>query len=246
MEKRYGFFTFFIILASLFKIISIFFLLMLFFTGSKNKIIYFITGLFVMVLILFFSFLKDPVFFKSYLTNLFLLDERGYINPSILPMIKDIFEILGKKLKSNYVVYFSYVAYFFWVFILSIFTFVCIKEIQNIKTDDEWEKNRLFLFFIICFYTVVSPRFKEYSYIIMLLPAAFIILNTNMNIIKYILFFIFILSKEMFVPDINKIYQKLLWPYYQFWLALLSFVLYIFHIKLNLKEKVNEDSVFKS
>lgn len=235
MEKRYKFFVFFLILASLFKFVFLFFLFMLFFTDEKNKIIYFISGIFIIALLTFFSFILKPEFVKSYLTNIIFLDERGYINPAIFPMLKDLFEIFVRKFKNNNLIQISYIIYFIYFVILSIISIRLIKKIKHVGAD-EWEKNRLFLFFMICFYTVISPRFKEYSYIIMLLPAAFIILKNNMDFTKYLLFFIFILSKEMFAPDINKIYQKFIWPYYQYWLSFMCFFLYVIYIIFNARK----------
>ncbi len=247
LEKKYKSFVFFILCASIFKITPIFFLVLLFFIDEKNRYKYFFSGIIILFTILALSYFFQTELFKNYIKNVLSIDERGDINSSLLPLLKDFFEMVGRKLKNDVFNNLAYIFYFIFAGIILFMSFNAGKKMQTLKTKIEYDTNKIILFLSIVVYAVISPRFKEYSYIIMLVPAFFIILRIDINLTKYLLLFIFILIKDAFIPDINIIYRKYLWPYYLYILSCITFGLYIYFINKLIKTRwQNENSISKS
>ena len=117
-------------------------------------------------------------------------------------------------------------------------------KIKNLTVENK----KIILFSFITLYTAISPRFKEYSYIIMLVPAFYIILKSNFNLTKLLLFIFFIMAKDPFIPIMNNFYGKIIWPYYLFYLTIFTLIMFYHYVdeKIKFERGKNENTLFKS
>ena len=246
LNKKYIFFVILIFFASIFKFFPIFFLFLMLFEENKEKNNYLFAGFILIFLYILISFSFFPDIFKSYISSAISIDERGKINPAILPLIKDIVEIVQRKTNFKlflfpYLIYFSVISIILIYWIKMILKFIKIKKLTV-------ENKKIILFSFITLYTAISPRFKEYSYIIMLVPAFYIILKSNFNLTKLLLFIFFIMAKDPFIPIMNNFYGKIIWPYYLFYLTIFTLIMFYYYVdeKIKFERGKNENTLFKS
>jgi hypothetical protein len=128
-----------------------------------------------------FSFFHEPHLFNNFLDSLNNLDERGRINPASLAAIRDIVEFLfGDKFIKSFPLDLCF--YGVWGLSLIILTTFVIKK-------SFYSKNQ-YGFILLCFflYALLLPRFKDYSYILLIVPSIYVINNIiSSNIMKLIL-----------------------------------------------------------
>ena len=113
-----------------------------------------------------------PVFFSEYMGNInfssTLEFERGVINPATLPFIEDLITHLGMGGWGKVP---SLVVYFFAVIAILAVSYSAIRWLDG---SDDADKEKLKLFFLLTVIVLIMPRFKDYSYILLILPAYYI------------------------------------------------------------------------
>ena len=151
------------------------------------------------------------------------MGEKGGVVPSTYKLIAGIFESLAKmagvKIPKAFgaavfciiaagVVYFSYKA--------------CLR----LKQPTFENRAMLEVFMVSLVYALIQPRFKDYGYILLLVPSYYIIKNTRYTRIAPFLFLLFILSNRMLLPIAGFIYDTL-WAYYPLMVAYCVWGIYL-------------------
>lgn len=132
--------------------------------GGKAAVRAAAAGVLVWGSLLLGSWLTEPVMFREFLANATTgLVERGRINPSSLALLLDAADLVGVGSRA------AYVGWGLWVVVVGL---VCVWL---------WRSGRLrgqpllSVALGLAAYTLVAPRMKDYSYIVMLLPALVLI-----------------------------------------------------------------------
>lgn len=168
-------------MTSLFKITSIVFLFFLLLHRGKKALCLLVIGILLFLSINLVSYFDEPNLFNDFLGSLKNLDERGRINPASLAAIRDTVEFLfHDKLLKFFPLDMCF--YGIWTLLLIIFTvFVGRKSLYT--------KNH-YGFILLCFflYALLLPRFKDYSYILLIVPSIYVINKAvSSNIVKLLL-----------------------------------------------------------
>ena len=85
------------------------------------------------------------------------------------------------------------------------------------------------VFMVSLVYALIQPRFKDYGYILLLVPSYYIIKNTRYTRIAPFLFLLFILSDRMMLPIAASIYD-IIWAYYPLFVAYCVWGIYLYEI----------------
>jgi hypothetical protein len=174
LRKNYLFFTVCIVLASLFKISPILFLILLFFEADRTKFWYLSCGFITFAIFILSNFLFTHELFQHFIISLENMDERGQINPATLSLLRDVIDILrykyGWMIPGNTTTLFYGVI----VFLLASATLWGMLRISRSKLED---KSLILILFFTVGYSLILPRFKDYTYIILLLPTYYIALK---------------------------------------------------------------------
>ncbi len=107
--------------------------------------------------------------------------------------------------------------------------FASWKAYRRLRYTEREDKERLFLFLACLVYALILPRFKDYSYILLIVPAYFILKELTYWKAKPILFILIILPSPInaSLPGISLI-SRVIWEYYSLFLAYSIWGLYIY------------------
>jgi hypothetical protein len=179
--------------------------------------------------------------FANYVLNTTArVQEIGVVNPASLAAVYSLCQIFSKVTgiigfnRAYLVVYFIIVTGIIaisWPF----FTFI-----KKLKLKDE----KIWIIFLMTFvYALVCPRFKNYSYII-LIPATYFIIKRAAYIKPYVLLFILIcISPNITLPGFPRYINNFLWDYRCLIIAYFMWVLYLYEILFLRKQKLNQQII---
>jgi hypothetical protein len=188
-----------------FKFQPILFLALLGFSNDPKKYRYLFATAILFLGIHFISYLLQPEFFKNFIVLASSLDERGIIAPSTLALLKDFRDVLSKK----EIIFISPT-----VIYLVIVTTITTVTWWILKSRVELEEKKVILFMLCLAYALILPRFKIYSYILLLVPSYFIIMKFFSKTSIPILIVLLMFSQHTVLPGFNKLSEYILWPYY--------------------------------
>ncbi|MDH7482732.1 MAG: glycosyltransferase family 87 protein [Armatimonadota bacterium] len=187
LKRKTGLFCIFLTLASIFKLTPILFLLLLLFRDDRKRFLYAVVSLSIFTTAILLPILHYPNLGRSFLNIITRLDERAeQYNPSTLSFIRDVCDLaekhIGIKISSlTETTLFLAIC----IAVLAVSWWALRKNSLLIKAD---ERIGLFLW---CFaLALVMPRFKSYSYILLLAPAYYLIKNTKHIHVSTLLFLI--------------------------------------------------------
>ena len=109
-----------------------------------------------------------PDLFAGFLRNAARLDDRGSVNPALLAMIRDGLERLGGGNAPPYAdkVLYGLVAGLVglaWIFLAG--------------RQDIWQDRKTAMFLAFMSYAMLAPRFKDYSYILLIPPSVYVVVS---------------------------------------------------------------------
>jgi len=159
-------FALLVLLASLFKLTPIVFLLLLVAPGVRRRIGVFAAGLASFLALNGLTAIAAPRLYRDFLAVAPQLDDRGTINPSTLALLRDLGDILARKgLPLSQAAEWTLYAAFAGGIVLV--TWLALRR----RGDSDI---RLPIFLACLAFALVMPRFKNYAYILLLPPAYFV------------------------------------------------------------------------
>lgn len=224
LERRYFGFCTMIFLVSFFKITPLLFLILLLFTEEAKKWAYLIGTIGCFAIVMLINFFAQPVLFKNFLINALSLDERGIINPSSLALIRDVINIVQNK--NNFVFPSKFDLLVFLIFSVVILLFSW-KAIINLKKGKVYNSALWLIFFTCLIYSLLVPRFKNYSYILEIIPTFFLIKNLKNTKLSFALYLLPLLTINNPYSLLPGFVLDLFWAYYP---LIISFIIWIFYI----------------
>jgi hypothetical protein len=238
LNRKFTFFCITTIAAAIFKIQPILFLFLLLFIEDKNKYKYLIGSFFVFGMIFLATYLFEPHLFSNFIANaLNTAKEQGIENPSTFSFTRELSQSLSKitsvsAFSKAYLIFYSII-----IMVVISVSWLAYISITNLRIQDE----KKWIIFLMCFvYSLICPRFKDYSYIILIVPTYFTIKRVSC-IKPYILLFIFTVISAVYVtlPGL-KIIVYFLWNYYPLIVAYCLWGLYLCEIShLHKHEAIN-------
>lgn len=165
LRDRLGWFCSLVTASALFKLNTIVFLLGALFERNRKSILLAAgcLGLFLSVLVV--SYAAAPGLYGDFLSNLRALDERGRHNPSSLAFISDGVDLLSGIVGA--IPYGAFIVYGLYVLGVLGWTFAVLRKAWPIRARMELVSLAIFLF------ALVMPRFKDYSYILLVVPTLY-------------------------------------------------------------------------
>ena len=170
LGRRYGLFALLIFLSALCKNVEILFLGLLLFERDTKAYRWFAAGLLSFIALHVAGYLSYPAFYKEWLHNVNTIPEWGALNPASLPAIEGavfglchllgLYDVWGRMGQMVYLVY---------VPALLIGSWFALRRV-------DFSRDRIALLMLAIFaYALILPRFKDYSYVLLIAPAAWVI-----------------------------------------------------------------------
>jgi len=172
-------FCLFILLAAFFKLTPIIFMALLFFGEREKRYTYLLGSCIIFGAILLASYTASPLLFRGYLHNMALSamhGEHGAINPATLPLIADVFGFLQERTNLTVPQAIPWAVFFA---IAAAIVFVSWQSCIALRASKDQNKDRVLVFFACVVYALILPRFKDYSYILLLVPTYFIVTRVS-------------------------------------------------------------------
>lgn len=162
-----------ILILTLFKITPIFFVCLIFFKWDRKKLrhlILFAILLVIIIVAIIWAFPKEYLY--TYINNIINKREYGSLNPCSFALIKDLVFLSGNGYR-GYVI----IAYLLFCFLICLLTLKSTGKLAK-KHSLSDETKRKYILYLFCFlYALIMPRFKVYSYLLLIVPVLFIFLK---------------------------------------------------------------------
>jgi hypothetical protein len=228
LRKKYALFGVLIVITALFKVVPILFLSLLLIQDFKKRYLYFSILLFIFILLMISTYFLSPALFANFLGNSLKMTDVGVVNPSSLSFIKDAMTTLAQ---GSGLIFPQWTEILLYMIIVVTILIISIRAFRIILQSALTDKKIVTLFFTCLVYALIVPRFKDYSYILLLVPAYYIIRKIKKLAVFPVLFAILILSSKRFVslPGLE-IVSKAFWAYYSLILTYFIWALYLYYI----------------
>lgn len=228
LKRKYGLFCLLLILAAQFKMVPILFVFLLLFLEGRKKYLYIVGALIAFGATLALNDLIAPSLFPAFARNAVSLDEaslgeKGRVNPSTLVLVREILMDLtqqsGRRMPAA-TIYLSYLA------VVALIVWFTRRFYRAHKPYDSPEKQKILIYFICLTYALILPRFKDYSFILLLMPFYFIMKKKSRFYVPlFILIAVFPLPSGPNYPGLGRI-SFYLGEYYSLLLAYVAWFLY--------------------
>jgi len=227
IKGRYTLFCLFTLIAASFKMTPIFFLVLMLLADDENKYKYFFGAGAVFLAYLLIQYLVVPDLFTGFIKNaLVVVGESGGVVPSTNKLITAIFEVIS-KITGMTLPHALQSAIF--ILIAAAVVFFSYKACMRLKYTHMENRAMLEVFVVCLAYALIHPRFKDYGYILLLVPSYYIIKNIHYTKIAPFLFILFIMSNRMLLPMVSSVYD-IIWAYFPLMVAYGVWGIYLYEI----------------
>jgi Glycosyltransferase family 87 len=212
-----------VVAASTFKITPLVFLLLLWTTAHRRRHAYLLGSLAGFLAVQAPALLAAPSFLSAYVRNLWQLDEAGIVNPSTAALVESASKLVGDATG------FPIGPPIRWALMAGVAAAVLAVSRRSYlvlrtcpPSDRAWQT-----VFLACFmYALLLPRFKDYSFILLIAPAYSVILSAPPGASRFALSVLAVLSaRHLMLPGLTRI-AGLVWDYYPLGLAFAFWVLH--------------------
>ncbi|MGD9085406.1 MAG: glycosyltransferase family 87 protein [Desulfobacterales bacterium] len=229
LQKRFALFCVFVLLAASFKMTPLFFIVLLLTSDHPKKYHYFGYAGTIFLAYLAVQYLIYPEMFMGFVRNaLTVVGESGAVGPSTEKFVKEIFALLSQLSGPLPPVIISAVviALAALVVFLSGRAYFLLKGTRTGHPDCD----KMILFLVCLVYALIHPRFKDYAYMLLIVPAYYIMKTTRL---KKAFPFIFILSvlaaPHLMLPGFDFL-SSIMWRYFPLMVAYIIWGLYLHEI----------------
>jgi len=234
IKRRLILFCIFCLLAASFKMTPTFFLVLLLLADDKKKYQYFVCSGLAFFAYLAVQYVIVPDMFISGIRNAFaVVSERGNIVPSTFTLLSDIFNWLSKNVGVTTPQAIPFTITVIFAATVIFFTFKAYIRLNTLKV-----KNRQMVeVFLVCLvYALIHPRFKDYAYILLIVPAFYIIVNNRFTKANSFIFFLAVLVYPPFIIPGTEIVFTFFWKYYPLIVAYAIWGMYLYEIYFSGKQ----------
>ncbi|MFH1404455.1 MAG: glycosyltransferase family 87 protein [Candidatus Altiarchaeota archaeon] len=222
LRNRIVLFTASILAASVFKITPVTLLLLLLFKGDGRSLMCLASGIIIFSAYIAAPYFTSPILFNDYVGNasnaINLSFERGLMNPCNYMLTGDIANIFGLDSMTRIILYAVIVS---TVLSISLAAMIRLYRAKPVGWETE-----LVLFACIA-YSFTTLHFKDYSYILLMLPAYYVIKKPEFRRVYRIVFLLTLIP----MPYYDKTGTLLdLTQYHQLYLAYMAWFMYLAHI----------------
>lgn len=181
MRQRPLPFTLSILAASLFKVTPLAFLGLLLLTKQRSRIRHLLLGGGLFAGMNFIGYLASPTLFQGFLSASSRLTDRGVVNPSTAALIRDAYagmsnHAAGAGLASG--------PGLIYLLAAGAITFVTLMAAAKARVGNSGQELLLQIFLVCLAYGLVVPRFKTYSYVLVVVPTFYVLMRAGHHLRK--------------------------------------------------------------
>jgi hypothetical protein len=229
LKRRLVLFCVFVLLAASFKMTPIFFLVLLLLCDHGKKYVYLVGAGLIFLAYLLIQYLIFPDMFVGFIRNaLTVVGERGVVGPSTQKFINELFRIITQMFGAVSPTLITMVVIGLAVIIVFLSSRSCLL-LKRSFTDHE-DSQKIILFLVCLVYALIHPRFKDYAYMLLIVPSYYIMKNIRFTkAFPFIFIFAILASPHLMLPGID-VLSSVLWQYFPLMIAYTIWGLYLYEI----------------
>jgi hypothetical protein len=202
LERKIVIFSLFVVGAAAFKITPVLFILLLWYAERGRRSFYLSVAALAFLAYFFSPVIFSPETFQNHVENMGVVFshsyDRGLNNPSTFAFVKDVLDMIEMQIDIQLAKWVDY-----GVFMLIAVAIIALsaKGLDILADSRNNMEGRIVMVFFTCLtYALISPRFKNYSYVLLIVPTYYLLKR-----IEYKRFYPYILILFCFVvPDMTK------------------------------------------
>ncbi len=222
--KRYKWFAVVIVIPSLFKLLPIYFLGLLLFSDSKRKYTYIAASFAAIAVYLAGNYLLAPEMLSDFVANSQkMFRDSGIANPNLYWFVSDFYKkVFIERLAVDVPALAAVGTYLAVGIFLLIATVLSLVRIRSSVAVGERTRALLMISLMCLLYSFLSPRFKDYDYVMLLAPSFLAIIGYIRVPLSVVLVIVFgLTAMNQFLPY-SLVFFNLLWSYFPMILALVA------------------------
>lgn len=226
VKRRFPLFCLLIVLAASVKMLPILFLFLVLAADDKRKYAYFGASAAAFFLYLSVQYVLGPRMFMAFLKGASrTLEEGGIIAPSTLAFLREASEGLAARLGIALPVGAEWILFGLAALaVLSISSAACFA----LRSADTADRGTSMIFFACAVYAIIHPRFKDYSFILLLVPSYAVMKRTKISGAFPFLFLLSVLPVPLLLPTGAFSLRSLFWNHYPLLIAYGVWAMYVF------------------
>ncbi|MFN0062879.1 MAG: glycosyltransferase 87 family protein [Myxococcaceae bacterium] len=177
VEGRWVKFSVLVVLAAQFKLLPVFFLVLLLTAFERPHWGAFAGAVAAFAAVFSLNALLYPEGLWAFFQQASSIDERGFINPSMLAFVQDVADKLTAWFMNRPVAIGRWVYGVVALVVVAMSARVGVIHRRRVGIPDR----RVLVLFACAVYALVAPRFKNYSYILLLAPAAWLVWGSKIS-----------------------------------------------------------------
>ena len=229
LKRKLVLFCIFVLLAASFKMTPLFFIVLLLVSNHPKKSLYFGCAVFVFLAYLLMQYLAYPDMFAGFVRNaLTVVGESGVVGPSTEKFVKEIFAILSPLIGP--VPPFAVSAVIFGLAALVVILSGRAILILKRGPIEHPDREKIALFLVCLVYALIHPRFKDYAYMLLIVPSYYLMKTTRLKKAFPYLFILCILAApHLMLPGFDLL-SSLMWRYFPLMIAYAIWGLYLYEL----------------
>ena len=229
LKKRLVLFCVFALLAASFKMTPIFFLVLLLMCDHEKKYAYLVGAGSIFLAYLLIQYLILPDMFTGFIRNaLTVVGESGVVGPSTHKFVKEIFRMITQISGPVSPTIITMVVIGLAATVVFLSGRACLLLKRSLM--DHEDNQKIILFLVCLVYALIHPRFKDYAYMLLIVPSYYIMKNIRYTkAFPFIFIFAILASPHLMLPGID-ILSSVLWQYFPLMIAYTIWGLYVYEI----------------
>jgi hypothetical protein len=171
LRKQYAAFVALIVAASLFKLTPIVLLIMCVWIPERRRYRYFAAGVGAFAGILVLNYAFSPRWTADFFRLVTSFDERQTTNPALLPLVRDVTEKMARAYGVGAGPLIPTAIYAAVAATVVAITWIVARRVADTPEADRIE---LILYLVLLAFAAAAPRFKNYAYMLVLVPTYFV------------------------------------------------------------------------
>ncbi len=227
VSKRPVAFGILLVMAAMFKAVMLLFAVLVLVWPERGK---FRAAASIIALVAFFvimEWLVDPQLTKQFATHALSIigvpQDRGILNPSAFSLFTEIRKALDQAFRIELPSVLATLAYTGWITVVTVWTWKMLGRLDMTRT----QLRKTAVYIVCLLFALISVRFKDYSFILLLVPTYYLMLRINTLGGYFLLFILSVLSAERIALPGFDLIAWFVWNYYPLLLASVVWLLYV-------------------
>jgi hypothetical protein len=226
LSGRYTAYVTAVVAASLFKLTPIVLLVMCFWIPDRRRYRYLAMGTIAFACVLMATYTISPRLTTDFFAHSFSLDERATTNPALLALVRDVSELISRTYGLVINRTSQTLIYALLAITILVPTWLTARRVNNTQAVNRIE---LILYLVLLAWAITAPRFKNYAYMLVIVPTYYVATHSTRLPVAVPLLLIACLTANTWIARPEHV--ALIGTYSSWFIALGAWMLYVYELR---------------